>query len=653
MGRRKKVLPVQPAEKKRLFIPIGFKMITITSLIVIASLSGVALAASFFFRGDNEVRAMEDTLRYSTLISKKIKSDLIAISEKTRMTLVNINDNKNIVLSSVKSSKKNQKKNPKIETEPENTGSADNLFQRDPDLLYIAVLKKGEAVPQIVLKNGASTIENKNFSDLLLAEKENLDRVFKGDEVLINPSVYLKDPVVGMAVPFEITDGRESIMIVLFSMEKLMEAIRSQSVVKSYIVSGTGDVIAHYDSSIARAKVNLSSLSIIKMMMTNPNPNGQIFFTDEKGERHLGAFQRIGFANAAVVSTVPEKTAFAMVYKIQKLILFITLISLSLAIIFIYLFSKTLTLPIRRLMLAANTIQKGDFSAIETENRRDEIGNLSASFTEMAHGLAEREKIKDAFGKFVNKEVMELVIKGELKLGGERKEVAVFFSDIRSFTEISEKLQPEEVVEFLNEYMTIMVDCVNRSHGVVDKFIGDSIMAVWGAPLSYGNDTENAIDGALMMRRALIEFNKGRGDEKKPVIKIGSGINTGPVLAGQIGSPEKMEYTVIGDTVNLASRVESLNKPFGTDILISTDAYKLVKDIFLVEPMKKIKVKGKSKPQQIYAVIKRHDDADGPKNLKELRKLLGINFHPDKSLTKEGFDNEFDDEKEVKYEILD
>ena len=223
--------------------------------------------------------------------------------------------------------------------------------------------------------------------------------------------------------------------------------------------------------------------------------------------------------------------------------------------------------------------------------------------------MRKREKIKSAFGKFVNPEIAEMVMKGELKLGGERKNAAVFFSDIRSFTAISEKLEPEEVVEFLNEYMSRMVDCVNKSHGVVDKFIGDAVMAVWGAPVSHGNDTENAINGALEMRKSLIDFNKGRGGDKKPIIKIGCGINTGPVLAGQIGSQDKMEYTVIGDTVNLASRIETLTKPFSTDILISQDSYNLVKDVYHVEAMKKIKVKAKAEPQQIFAVLGRNDDS--------------------------------------------
>jgi len=199
------------------------------------------------------------------------------------------------------------------------------------------------------------------------------------------------------------------------------------------------------------------------------------------------------------------------------------------------------------------------------------------------------------------------------------------------------------VVEFLNEYMTRMVGCVNVTSGVVDKFIGDAIMAVWGAPVSYGNDTEHAIDGALMMRKQLAEFNQGRGGIKKPLIRIGCGINTGPVLAGQIGSEERMEYTVIGDTVNLASRIEQLNKPFGTDILISQDTYAITRGIYRVEPMQKIKVKGKAEPLQIYAVLGRMDDPSAPRSLEDLRRLLGIEMTGKPEVA---------DEAEKKYEII-
>jgi adenylate cyclase len=152
------------------------------------------------------------------------------------------------------------------------------------------------------------------------------------------------------------------------------------------------------------------------------------------------------------------------------------------------------------------------------------------------------------------------------------------------------------------------------------------------------------VNCALMMRRMLIEFNVGRGGERKPIIQIGCGINTGPVIAGQIGSHERMEYTVIGDAVNVASRIEALNKPFGTDILISQDSYRLVEGIYNTVPMQKIMLKGKSKPQQIYGVLGRNDDPGAPKTIGALRKLLGINAA---SLKK--FDP---NQTEDKYEII-
>ncbi len=621
-------------DKKRFFIPISVKMITITSLIVIASLASVAIAASYFFRGDNEVRALEDTLRESTLISGKVRADLLSVAEKCRQ----------VMSKTVEENARSPKKDTPLIY-------AEYLFKRDPGIYYMAVLKKGEATPFIEIKNQtAGAIASADFNSLIKTSNELIDKTFRGEEVLMNHSTWFNEAVVGMAVPFEIIDGKESILIAYFAMDRLIESIRTRGVINSYIVSGSGDVIVHYDASIARSKTSFAGIPIVKMMMTNPNPNGQTLFTDEHGEKSLGAFQRIGFTDSAVISTVPEKVVFASVHKIQRIILFITLIALGIAVILIYVFSATLTSPLKGLMDAAQYIKKGYFDVEVPAYTRDEIGMLGESFTEMARGLAEREKMKDAFGKFVNKEIAELVLQDAIKLGGERKDVAIFFSDIRAFTSMSEKMMPEEVVEFLNQYMSLMVGCVNETNGVVDKFIGDAIMAVWGAPVSHGNDTENAINTALLMRKALINFNKARTAAGKPAIHIGIGINTGAVLAGQIGSQERMEYTVIGDAVNLASRIESLNKPFATDILISEDSYKLVKKIFNVQAMKKITVKGKKDPQQIYAVLGRKDDASCPKTLTAVRMVAGIDAPPPGSDA--GNDKVFEG-NEIKYEIID
>jgi adenylate cyclase len=225
-------------------------------------------------------------------------------------------------------------------------------------------------------------------------------------------------------------------------------------------------------------------------------------------------------------------------------------------------------------------------------------------------------------------------MRGDIRPGGLSKHATVFFSDIRNFTAKSESFTKafgdeasNHIVMWLNNYLTRMVECIEKTGGVVDKFIGDGIMAHWGAAYTTGNtgtDACNCIMAALMMRPALAEFNSYRSDG--PVdsdIRIGCGINTGVVTAGQIGSNQRMEYTVVGDPVNLASRAEALNKPFGTDILITENTWELVKDMFITAEMPQVKMKGKEKTVRIFAVIN-SKDGDGPQTLAEVRTLLGI-----------------------------
>jgi adenylate cyclase len=240
------------------------------------------------------------------------------------------------------------------------------------------------------------------------------------------------------------------------------------------------------------------------------------------------------------------------------------------------------------------------------------------------------------FGRFTNREIAVRAMRGEIKPGGLSKHATIFFSDIRDFTEKSENFTKEfgedasdRIVYWLNDYLTRMVDCVEKTGGVVDKFIGDAVMAHWGTAYSSGSVTEdafNCIKAALMMRAALYKMNRGRkeGDTGNPLISIGCGINTGIVTAGQIGSDQRMEYTVIGDPVNLASRTEALNKPLGTDILITENTWELVGNRLVTEEMPPVTVKGKEKPLRLFAVVNIKHVQGGPKTLAELRKLLGI-----------------------------
>ena len=216
----------------------------------------------------------------------------------------------------------------------------------------------------------------------------------------------------------------------------------------------------------------------------------------------------------------------------------------------------------------------------------------------------EKRKMKRLFGQYVSKDVYEqLVANPDLaRLGGQRRQMTVLFSDIRGFTTVSEKGQPEEIVAILNEYFTRMVEIVFAHKGTLDKFVGDMVMALFGAPLDDPNHAEHAVDAALEMIRELNRLNEKWAAEGRPALDIGIGVSTGAMIAGNIGSEAIMSYTVIGDSVNLGARLESLNKEYGTRIIISEATRDALPGRYLFRPLGDVVVKGKTRPVAIFEV---------------------------------------------------
>lgn len=233
------------------------------------------------------------------------------------------------------------------------------------------------------------------------------------------------------------------------------------------------------------------------------------------------------------------------------------------------------------------------------------------------HAVAEeREKrtIRHAFGHYLNPEVTELLAEdpSRLKLGGERREVTIFFSDIRGFTGISEGLEPEALAELLNEYLGAMTDVIFQHEGLLDKFIGDAVMAFWGAPVAAPDHAARCCRAALDMRRALHTLHDRWRAQGLPLLEIGIGIHSGEAVVGNFGSSQRFNYTVMGDAVNLASRLEGLNKAYSTRILISESTRRAIGGEFVCREIDWVRVKGRSKPVAIHELLgRRADDADG------------------------------------------
>lgn len=234
-----------------------------------------------------------------------------------------------------------------------------------------------------------------------------------------------------------------------------------------------------------------------------------------------------------------------------------------------FFFMKTFTVPLKKLSKMAVRIKDGDFSARVQIASNDRLGVLGDTFNDMTVSLQEKEFIRETFGKVVDPAVRDHILSGNVILGGENCDITVMFCDIRNFTAMSEKMRPEEVVSFLNLYFTRMERCITKNHGVINKYIGDAVMALFGAPVKSDGHAEDAFRAALDMKDALSELNKEFESQGKAAVGFGIGLHSGDVLAGNIGAENRLEYTVIGDTVNTASRIESLCKTYSTDLLLS------------------------------------------------------------------------------------
>ena len=215
--------------------------------------------------------------------------------------------------------------------------------------------------------------------------------------------------------------------------------------------------------------------------------------------------------------------------------------------------------------------------------------------------------------RYMSQELVEkLLDEGEAALGGKVQRASVLFTDIRSFTTISERIGAQETVKLLNEYFGIMVDVILDKGGILDKYIGDAIMAVFGAPFAHAEDADHAVHAAIGMLRALAGFNVGRAAAGQEPVGMGLGINTDDVVSGNIGSLKRMDYTVIGDGVNLASRLEGANKHYGTEILISEFTVRDLKGRYRLREVDVIRVKGKTRPVACTSSYAFRDDRDDP-----------------------------------------
>lgn len=290
-------------------------------------------------------------------------------------------------------------------------------------------------------------------------------------------------------------------------------------------------------------------------------------------------------------------------FRVRLLLIGISLLALLFSLFGGAAIASSVTRPVKILAGFARDIQRGDYSREVHVPQQDELGQLALAFNDMRRGLFERDKVRNLLGKVMSQEIAEELIKSDLQLGGEEKEITVLFTDLRGFTTLSEKRAPAEVLDFLNEYFTGMTAVIDKYGGVVDKYIGDAIMALFGAPLVLPDHAGRAVACAIEMIEVLEKSNAAFQARGWPVIAMGVGIHTGRVVVGNMGSKDRLNYTAIGDGVNLASRLESVTKEFSVPIVVS-EAVTHQAPGFQYTELGVIRVKGKQEAVKIFTPVK-------------------------------------------------
>jgi adenylate cyclase len=298
-------------------------------------------------------------------------------------------------------------------------------------------------------------------------------------------------------------------------------------------------------------------------------------------------------------SSQPE----ALLAKLLRLELFLAIVGALEAAVLAQTLGASLIEPLETLGKRMDTVQDGDLEHRLEVTSNDELGRLAEGFNAMVDGLRREDVIRRLFSLYVTPQVAEHAIEHGVELGGQMTDATILFADIRGFTSMTERLEPDALIALLNRYFDAMSDVVIEHGGLVNKFGGDSLLAVFGTPLNPAADhARRAIQTAGMLLRALETFNQDQVRRREPSLRIGVGVATGQILAGNVGSSERLECTVIGDAVNLASRLDSMTKELDAAVLISEATAAAAQSPELLRPVGQVPVRGKREPVQVYTL---------------------------------------------------
>jgi len=308
----------------------------------------------------------------------------------------------------------------------------------------------------------------------------------------------------------------------------------------------------------------------------------------------------VSYTRALALVGAEASAAGSLATDVLVLIGFVVAVGMAAAVGLAISVSRSVAEPLSALAGAMAQVEDGRLETRCPVVSNDEIGEVTEGFNRMVQGLQERERVTEIFGKYVSREVRDEILAGRVALEGQQLEVTILFCDLRDFTPWVEATDPREVVRDLNGYFGEMEAAIRDQHGLVLQYIGDEIEAVFGAPVAHADHAEQAVRAAMEMRARLAAWNRDRERAGKAPLRHGIGVHTGTVLAGSIGSRERLSYALVGDAVNLASRIQGLTKELGGDLLVSGTTHARLDGRIPLVRAAAAHVKGRSAEVEVY-----------------------------------------------------
>ena len=446
------------------------------------------------------------------------------------------------------------------------------FFERNPDIAAVILPGVQEIINQPFFAN--NEIPPDALSSWLAGETKTIERARAGEPVIRNVSPDVGINLLALFYPWQNT-GLEEAAVVFFSPQSLAE-ITGAGPSTTVVVNDEGDVLIHPDFNQVLSGANISASPLFDALWKAQSENVNISYS-EGGHRYVGAGQQISIASAAVFSTMEYSLINEQITAVSRRNILLSVTILFLTVLVTWFFSRTVTDPIKKLITAAGRLESGrlepgDFSLDLESKSRDELGILTEHFINMGRGLGRWAEIQNLVGRYNNREITDKAIEGAINLSGEYLNAVILSADFVSFSEDFRKQEAAESLELLNFFISNLADCVEKNGGMVDKFIGSRVIAMWGLSSpspDMGDEVMKSLHSVLTMRTMLWELNTERESQGKGPLRMSCGIQTGEVLAGRIGSSAYREYSVGGKIIDDAVKCGNTNCISETDIIIT------------------------------------------------------------------------------------